>query len=244
MINFILALLAGTAATVLFSFLLGGGDFEIWYGILPGLIALSVAYFLLARKSLKELEAVFMRAQEELKLQKIDPAIEILKEGYPIGKKQFLIAPQVDGQIGSILYMARRFDESEPYLQRSFNRNWIPRAMLGALHYKRKNTADMKAVFEDAVKHNKKQALLWNLYAYCLWKSNERDAAIAVLNRALAAIPGEEKTQANLTALQNDKNMKMRGWDLMWYQFHLEKPPVQQQPQHQHQRAPFPMRRR
>ncbi|MEZ4461985.1 MAG: hypothetical protein R3E66_20150 [bacterium] len=104
---------------------------------------------------MRDLESYFTRAQEELKAQHIDRAVDILKEAYPLGKKQFLVAPQVDGQIGTILFMSRRFDESEPYLKRSFNRNWIPRAMLGVLYYKRKKNEDMKAVFEDAVKHNR-----------------------------------------------------------------------------------------
>ena len=228
MINLLLSIAAGVVVTILFSFLLGFGDFRILYGILPGLIALAGTYFWLARKAMRDHEGYFTRAQEELKGQHIDRAVDILKEAYPLGKKQFLVAPQVDGQIGTILFMSRRFDESEPYLKRSFNRNWIPRAMLGVLYYKRKKNDDMKSVFEDAVKHNKKQALLWNLYAYCLWKTNDRQGAISVLNRALVAVPDDEKTKANLNALQNDKKMKMRGWNLLWYQFHLEKPPAQQ----------------
>lgn len=236
MINLIIAIVAGLVTTIGSAFLLGGGDFRPLYGILPGLIVFGGSYFYLARKAMKELETYFLKAQEELKGQHIDRAVEILKEAYPLGKKQFLVGPQIDGQIGTVLYMSRRFDESEPYLKRSFNRNWVPRAMLGALYYKRKKTAEMRTVFEEAVKHSKKQALLWNLYAYCLWKSNDREGAIAVLNRAVTEMPEDQKTQSNLKALQNDKKMKMRGWSLLWYQFHLEKPPAQQ--------SQFPARRR
>lgn len=228
MINLIIAIAAGVVTTVVFSFALGGGDFKPLYGILPGLIALGGTYFWLARRSMKTLEGYFLRAQEELKNQHVDRAVAVLKEAYPLAKKQFLVAPQIDGQIGTILFMARRFDEAEPFLKRSFNRNWTPRAMLGVLYYKRKKIEDMKLVFEDATKNNKKQALLWNLYAYCLWKSGDRDGAISVLNRALAEVPDDDKTKGNLKALQNNKKMKMHGWNLMWYQFHLEKPPAQQ----------------
>ncbi len=236
MLNLIIAIVAGLVTTIGSSFLLGGGEFRPLYGILPGLIVLGGTYFYLARKAMKDLEAYFLKAQEELKGQHIDRAVSILKEAYPLGKKQFLVSAQIDGQIGTILYMSRRFDESEAYLKRSFSRNWVPRAMLGALYYKRKKIDEMRPVFEEAVKHSKKQALLWNLYAYCLWKSNDREGAISVLNRAVVEMPADEKTKSNLKALQNDKKMKMRGWSLLWYQFHLEKPPAQQ-PQ-------FPARRR
>jgi len=97
--------------------------------------------------------------------------------------------------------------------------------MLATLYYKRKKLDDMKSVFEEAVDSNKKQALLWNIYAYCLWKQNLRDDAIKVLSRAREHVPNDEKTERNLKALQTDRKMKMRGWNMQWYQFHLDKPP-------------------
>lgn len=225
MYNLLISIAISVATTALFSAVLGG---KIWYGIGPGIIALIVAYILLARRSMKQVEGIMNSAQEEMKNQRIERGVEIMKSAYPIGKWQFLVSSQIDGQIGYILYMSKKFDDAEPYLRRAFKKNWVPRAMLGTLLYKRKKYDEMKEVFEDAVQHNKKEALLWNIYAYCLWKTNERDEAIKVLNRALEHIKADDKTSSNLKALQNNKKMKMRGWNLLWYQFHLDAPPAQQ----------------
>lgn len=226
MYNLLISIAASVATTALFALLLGG----VLYGIVPGLIALVVAYFLLARRTMRQVEAAMLAAQEEMKNQRIDKGLEIMKAAYPLSKWQFFVSSQIDAQVGYVLYMSKKFDESEPYLRRAFKKNWVPRAMLATLLYKRKKYDEMKSVFEETVQHNKKQALLWNIYAYCLWKTNSRDEAIKVLNRGLEQIPNDDKTSANLKALQNNKNMKMRGWNLLWYQFHLETPPPQQAP--------------
>ncbi len=66
MINLIIALISGAAAYALTGFAMGGGGFEPLYGILPGLIALIGVYVLLARRTLKQVEAIMTRAQAEL----------------------------------------------------------------------------------------------------------------------------------------------------------------------------------
>jgi tetratricopeptide (TPR) repeat protein len=229
MINLVISILAGIVVALATGFALGGGELRLAWGIAPGIIAALIIYIILARRTMKQVQAVVTQAQVQFQGQHIDRGIEVLKAAYPLGKWQFLITSQLDGQIGSVLYMAQRFDESEPYLKRSFKKNWVSRAMLGALYYKRKKYDEMEKVFEEAVLANKKESLLWNLYAYCMWKSGNRDKAIIVLNQALKAMPDDEKSKNNLKALQNNKKMKMRSWNLMWYQFHLDKPPAQRQ---------------
>ena len=64
MLNLIIAIVAGVVTTVGSAFALGGGEFRPLYGILPGLIVFAGAYFYLARKEMKELEAYFLKAQE------------------------------------------------------------------------------------------------------------------------------------------------------------------------------------
>jgi hypothetical protein len=75
------------------------------------------------------------------------------------------------------------------------------------------------------VKYNRKESLLWNLYAWCLWKRGDGEEAMRVLNRGREVLKNDEKIESNLEALRNKKKMKMRGWKEMWYQFHLEAPP-------------------
>lgn len=246
MYNLIISIVAGVVSFVAFSFLVGRGDFRPLYGLVPGIFVLGGAYFVLARRTMARVEAIMNRAQESLthaqtknprgttpkQLEKaVSEAVKILKEGYQYEKWQFWIRQQIDGQIGQLLYMAKKYDTAEKYLKNAFQRHWLARAMLGTLYYKRKRYEEMEQVFEEASDVNKKEALFWNVYAYCLWKSGQTEKAIAVLNRALEHMEQDEKTKDNLHALQNNKKMKMRGWNMMWYQFHLDQPPQPKQMQ-------------
>lgn len=228
MYNLLIAIGAGVAATLAFGFALGGGSFAIWYGIVPGLFALIGVYIYLARRTLGQLREYVQEAQQRVQSRNVDAAIEKLKSAYPLASWQFLVKSQIDGQIGTILYSAKRFDDALPYLKRSFSKNWVARAMLGVYYYKNKKYEKMREIFEEAAVANKDKPLLWNLYAYCLWKSRNRSDAIDVLNRALENNEDDKKTKDNLNALQNGNKMKMRGWGQMWYQFHLDRPPRQQ----------------
>lgn len=230
MYNLIISIVAMVVVLVATGFAFGGGEFEFWYGLVPGLIVFVGLFIYLSRRVLKQMEAAVGEAQREFQNQNIDRGIEILENVRPLAKWQFFLGSQLDGQIGSVLFMSKRFGEAEPFLKRSFSKNWVARAQLGVLHYKKKRYAEMAEVFEEAVKANKKESLLWNLYAYCLWKQGKRDDAIDVLNRAMEAIENDDKTERNLKALKNKRKMKMRGWNMMWYQFHLDRPPqVRQQ---------------
>jgi tetratricopeptide (TPR) repeat protein len=229
MYNLLIALAAGVVTTLAFGFGFGGGKFSFAYGIIPGVIALVGVYFVLARRSMKQVQALAEQAQKQLQSRNIDRAVDIFKTGYPIGKWQFFVKSQIDAQIGTLLFVSKRFDEAESYLKNAFTKNWTARAMLGVLYYKRRSFDEMEEVFDGAVQANKKQPLLWNLYAYCLWKSKQRDKAIEVLNRAVDALDGNKQTDRNLKALKNKRKMKMRSWNQMWYQFHLDRMPQQRQ---------------
>jgi tetratricopeptide (TPR) repeat protein len=238
MYNALISLGVAAATTLIFGLLLGGVSWSaLLYGIVPGLIALVVAYFLLARRTYNQVQQYFQKAQQPLQNRDVESAIKIIKEAYSLAEWQFLVEAQIDAQIGTILYSAQKFDRAEDYLQDAFDnstvvnailsQNWRAPAMLGVIHYRNKNFDEMREVFEDAVATNEDKPLLWNLYAYCLWKSRNRSDAIDVLNRAVDEVD-DQKTQDNLNALKNNSKMNMSGWGNQWYQFHLDRPSPQQ----------------
>ena len=55
----------------------------------------------------------------------------------------------------------------------------------------------------------------------------EDDKAEPLLRNALKANPNDDRLKSNLTALQNDKRMKMQAYEPEWFQFHLERLPVE-----------------
>ncbi len=196
--------------------------------VLPGLIAATAAYLVLARRTWKRLEVLFDAMQREVQAQKFDKAIQTLESGFALAPWQFLVAAQLHSNIGILQYIRKEFDASLPHLEKSFSRNWIARGMLGAARYKRRDLPGAKQVLEDAVKTNKKEGVLWSLYAWILENEGDHAGAIAVLGRAVAANASDEKLKTSQVALQNGKKLKLgKLYAEQWFQFHLEAPPTQ-----------------
>ncbi len=241
MINLIITLVT-TAVIYYLSYLW----LESWYqAIAPAIIVGALVYYFLARWIGKKLEKIILEAYallETLNQRKdllqnktrrnavIDEAIKKLKEGYKLAPWQFFVRSQIDAHIGVLLYRDKQdINAALPYLERSFKRHWLAQAMLAVAYMKKHKPEKMEETFELAVRLNKKEDLLWNLYAYCLNKIKKRDKAIEVLSRARKILPDNQRLIDNLVALQNNKKMKMKDYNEMWYQFHLEKPPQQKQ---------------
>jgi tetratricopeptide (TPR) repeat protein len=221
----------GTALATFLLFFLG---FRLtWYSsLIPAIVAAAVAYFLLARRTLKQLEAIIQASQKEFMAKHMEQGIAKLNTAFELSRWQFLVASQVHAQLGSILYMLQRFDEAKPHLEKSFVRIGSARAMLGALHYRSKDYEKMTKVFEDAVTYNKKDGLLWSTYAWCLERSGQREKALEVMNRGLQESPSDEKMKANQLALQNKERLRMKAYGQEWWAFHLESPPADFVPPH------------
>jgi tetratricopeptide (TPR) repeat protein len=194
--------------------------------IIPGLIVAIAAYLVLVRRSWKQLEAIFDGVQKELQAQRVDKALQLLQAGFRLAPWQFLVASQIHSNIG-ILHFVKGNDEAAlPHLEKSFTRNWIARAMLGVAKYRARDLAGMTRVFDAAVKVNKKEALLWQVYAWILEKEGRHADAIALLGRAVDANPADEKLKTSLQSLQNDKKLKLgKLYAEQWFQFRLESVP-------------------
>jgi tetratricopeptide (TPR) repeat protein len=227
MINLVLSLAAALATFCAFYFT---GLAHALGSIFPAVVAGIVAYILLARRTVKQLEGVMAQVQKELAGRRIDKAIAILEGARPLARWQFLVTAQLEGQIGSLLYIQKKFDEAEPHLKKSFVKMWPARAMLGAQHYRRKEWKEMENVFDAAIRSNKGESLLYAVYAWCEDKRGARKKAIEILQRGTAQVKSDERLKTLLTRLQNDKRMKLEAFGEQWWQFWLETPPMMQGP--------------
>jgi tetratricopeptide (TPR) repeat protein len=227
MINLALALVAGLAGFALFYFT---HIAPAWGSILPGVVAAVVTYVLLARRTMKQLEAVMAAAQKEVAGQRIEKAVAILEGAFPLARWQFLVGSQLHGQIGALLYVQKKFEDAEPHLRKSFVKMGTARAMLGAQHFRRKEWKEMESVFDAAVRANKGDSLLYAVYAFCEDKRGERKRAIEILQKGVSEVKSDERLKTLLGRLQNDKRMKLEAFGGQWYQFWLETPPMSQGP--------------
>jgi tetratricopeptide (TPR) repeat protein len=223
MLNLVISLAAGLLVGILVAVSTRLGAVA---AIIPGLIVAVGAYLLLVRRTWKQLEVLFDGVQKELQSQRVDKALQLLQSGFRLAPWQFLVASQLHSNVGILLFVKGDVDAALPHLEKSFSRNWIARAMLGVARYRARDLAAMTKVFDEAVKVNKKEGLLWQVYGWILEKEGRHDDAVALLGRASAANPADEKLKSSLQALQNGKKLKLgKLYAEQWFQFRLENVP-------------------
>jgi tetratricopeptide (TPR) repeat protein len=233
MINLLLSLAVGVVVGILVTLT----HLPVWAAFGPGIIAMLIAYVLLARRTSVKVQALASVAQKELSTMsptnprerqaKIDRAVKILESALVYDRWQFLVGSEIHAQIGMIKYMVKDYDGAAPHLAKANSRNYMAKAFHGALFFQKKDYAAMEKSFEIAVVAGKKEPIVWAVYAWCLQAMKEKDKAIAVLARAVEKNPSDEKLKNGLTALQNDKKLKMKAYEPMWWQFGLEAPPLE-----------------
>ncbi len=233
MINLALALALGSAVFAAVRLM----GFPTYAGVIPGTLAFLGIFVVLGRRTFNQIQKVMTTVQSELqsippnakeRKNRVDKVIKMLEAALPLGRWQFLVEGQIWGQIGMLKYLFEDYDGAQVAFAKSNPRDYYVRAMQGALAFKKKDYSSMTAAFEDSVKHGKKEGLMWATYAWCLLQNKEKDKALKVMARAVEQNPSDEKLKAALTALQNDKRLKMSPWEPAWWQFHLEAPPQQQ----------------
>ena len=223
MYNLLISIASSACLYALTLFLLGAG--HIWSAIFAVTLFLTLNY-LLSKRIMARVTAIMESAGKTLQSGKFDVAIKTMEGALKYAPWMLMIESQVRAQIGTIQYLKKDFNAAFPNLQKTVASNWIAIGMLGVIYMRRKEIDKMIKAFEKGVKSNDKEPLLWNLYAYCLVKMDQQDKAIEVLNRAVKKVKSDERTAANLKALQNNARMKMKSFGEMWYQFHLETVPM------------------
>lgn len=197
-----------------------------WGALLVSLFVFAGTFFLIARLVMKKVMAIMNVATRDLQGQRVEKAIREMQSAFRYGKWQFTVSGQINAQIGMIYYMKKDFTTAFPYLEKGFIKSWAAMGMLAISYMKRNRNDKMKETFEKAVHASPKEALLWNLYAYCLVETGDTSKALEVLSRGLKKIPDEERIKSNIEALREGKKMKMKSFGDMWLQFHLERPNV------------------
>ena len=206
--------------------------------VIPAAVVFVGAFIVLGRRTLMQFQAIMGEVQKELggltphdkprdRTAKIEKAVKLLEGALPLSRYQFLLDGQIYAEIGSIRYAVKDLTGAEAAFKKATARHHYAQAMYAALNFQRENWSDMEACFEKAVLYGKKEGMLWAAYAWCQLERKEKDKALAILQRGVATNPSDEKLKAALLSLQNDKKLKMRPWEPMWWQLGLETPPVQ-----------------
>jgi hypothetical protein len=193
-------------------------------GAIPGLIAGSVLYFVLARRSFKQFETLATGAMATLQgaqqdPSRVDAAKTLLLDGLALGKDQFLIAEQIHGQVGQLAYMQGRNIEAREHLSQAWSRDWMSMTVLSALDHREGKSTDALARMEKAKAGGSGQALYWGVRAWIAKDSGDSRLALALLAEGLE----QNKSSAPLTtwrdALANAKDLDLMAFGAQWFQF-------------------------
>ena len=231
MYNLLISLAVGIAVALLVKL----AGFSLWAGLIPAILAMVATFVLLAKRVADRIQKLMAVVQQDLQTQptsqkdaqaKVDRAVKTLEQGLVYEKWQFLVGPEIHAQMGMLKYMVKDLDGAKAHFDKASSRNYMAKAMEGALLYQRKDFPAMKAAFEAAVKAGKKESIIWAVYAWCLMQNKEKDEALRVLARGVEANPKDEKLKTSLGQLQNDKRLKMKPYEPTWWQFGLEAPPM------------------
>lgn len=195
---------------------------NMWITMAVSAVVFALVFILLTRIIMKKVGALMDIAQKDMLANRSDKAIKELQDGLKYGPWQIYVKQQINSQIGTIYYLKRDFKEAVPFLEKGFVRNWVSTSMLAISYMKKNKTSKMVETFGKAVSGNRKEPMVYAVYAFCMDRIGERNKAIEVLKKGIAKT-SDERLQENMNLLEAGKKMKMKGFGDMWYQFHLEK---------------------
>jgi hypothetical protein len=133
--------------------------YAFWAGIIPGTLAFILTFILLARWVAKRIQVLMDSVQKEFASQattqkeaqqKIDRAVKTLEQGLVYDRWQLMVGPEIHAQIAMLRYMAKDLDGAQAHFAKASSRNYMAKALYGALHYQRKDYPAMEAAFEAA----------------------------------------------------------------------------------------------
>lgn len=195
---------------------------NMWIAMAVSAVVFAAIFMLLTRLTMKKVGALMEVAQRDMMANRTDKAIKELQNGLKYGAWQIYVKQQIHSQIGTIYYLKRDFKEAVPFLEKGFVRNWVGMAMLAITYMKKNKTSKMIETFGKAVSGNRKEPMVYAVYAFCLDRVGERSKAVEVLKKGISKT-SDERLQENMDLLGAGKKMKMKAFGDMWYQFHLEK---------------------
>lgn len=238
MYNTLIALGAGLVAYLL-GWLLAG-----WIaGFLPAILAISVVWALLARRSGQSLQALMTKAMEAMQNQKTDEARALLESGFALAKWQFLVEEQIHTQLGSIDYLEaamlnlqrqpttskaalgrarEHFEKAAVGGWKSYLLGWQPRALFAVTLHRSGEPARALEVCATVAKTGRTDPLFWGLYVWLLLEAQKRDEALAAVGEGLKEHAKAQPLIEIQAALTNRKRPDMKVFGEAWYQFFPE----------------------
>ena len=198
------------------------------YAFFPAFAAGAGVYWVIARRHSKAVEALMADLQREIQQRRVPNAIKMLQGCYPHAKWVFMLKGQIDGQIGTLHFIEKDFDQAVPLLEKAWVKHWPAKGMLASYWFRKHKPEKSFEILDTAIAANKKEAILYGIKAFIQVKLKDADGARATLVAGSEKCPSAQPLKDNLMRLQNGEKLRMSDFGEQWWQFHLEKPSMQQ----------------
>lgn len=213
-----LALLLGCSGLLL--------DWWRWYwALLFTTLAFVVVWIVIQRRFGARLQPAMGQVQKQMEAGHWEAAMQSLESLLPYGKWVPMLRGQVLGQMGLLAWMGNQKEKALQLLEGASVRVTDARVLLACILYKNGDVARALSVLQFAGAVNKKHAMLHNVWAWMLHKSERSDEAQSVLAAFLKRDPTNEPSRDNMLRLQNRTRMTMQAFGMQWYAMQLEQPP-------------------
>lgn len=218
MYNLLLALLAGLVAFAVVTLVLSPIA-----GVVPGIGVALLAMFLLARRTGQLVQKELTSVGNMLQQQRIDEAqtkLVRVKEQY--GPWQFLLAGQIDAQLGLIEYLQLKFEEARPLLDAGKWRNAPVLARLGLIDWRKGKKEEGYKLLAEASQATPEDAMIYVVRAILKVRDGQRPDALTIIGEGLKALPNHQTLKELQNKLANDQKIDTKAYGESWYQYFPE----------------------
>lgn len=230
-----LAIALGTSV-VLFLF---GLALDGWVaGIIPATLALGIVYVVLARRTGKQVEAIFLQAMGLLQAGDVEGGRATFRSALDLGKWQFLVSEQVHGQLGQLDYQQAcgsliehkytrdagkkatgeaKLREALEGLEKAWSRDWRSQTVRAICLHRLNRFDEIPKVLQKAEGGGASEPLFWGTWAWLLNEEKKRDEALQIVGRGLVSIKQSKPLLALREAFSNKRRPDMTVFGEAWY---------------------------
>ena len=213
-------------------FLLGwavGGSFIA--GFAPAALGFVAAYFLLARRTGRQLEALMKEAMVHFEKGDTVAGRKVLDRGFVLGRWQLLVTGQIHAQLGSLDYMQQHYKEARAHLEKAQPPRWLPLpnwsaiAMLAAVEHREGNHEEAVKRIVGGETAGAKDPVYWALRAWICHEAGNKDEALKATSAGLAKVGSSPGLKQIDEILRNGKRLREKTFQAFaptWYQFFPE----------------------
>jgi hypothetical protein len=208
-------------------------------GIVPAVLASGIAYFLLMRRSGKQLAviseqamAIFQDKMATARTPQQQKAIfqegkAVLEQGFALGRWQFMVAPQIHAQLGTLSYMQQDFAAAREHLTKGDSllaryTAWQPMAMLALVEHRDGDTAAAIKRLQGLSVPGSRDPLYWGILAFLAHRDKQTDVALKAVSDGLDKHADSQPLQTLADQLRNKKRLTPEVFGQGWLQFFPE----------------------